>query len=103
MIGAGLKHAVQLLVKNNPSLSRKEAEKKVAELYRKTKGRRFGTMTFSSKSGIPQFWYGGSETFMFNAMESIAKSDDPRTPVLHCGIPDSLLPKYVGNGVCNIL
>jgi DNA polymerase gamma 1 len=91
------------LVKNNPSLSRKEAELKVAELYRKTKGRRSGsgTMSFSIRIAVPQFWYGGSETFMFNAMESIAKSNDPRTPVLHCGIPDSLLPKYVGSGVCS--
>ena len=56
-------------------------------------------MSFSIRIAVPQFWYGGSETFMFNAMESIAKSNDPRTPVLHCGIPDSLLPKYVGSGV----
>ena len=51
--------------------------------------------------GIPkQFWYGGSESFMFNAMEKIATSPNPKTPVLGCEIPDSLLPEYVGTNVC---
>ena len=91
--GAGLKHAVQLLLKNNPGIDRAQAEKKVQELYKQTKG----SKSFVKESPFPQIWRGGSESFMFNSMEWIARSKDPRTPVLGCGIPDSLLPKYAGN------
>jgi DNA polymerase gamma 1 len=98
LTGAGAKHAIQLLLKDNPGISRKEAEAKVTQLYQKTKGRRFG-YGYKNKASLPLLWYGGSESFMFNSMENIARSEDPRTPVLSCGIPDSLLPKYVDNNV----
>ena len=32
---------------------------------------------------------------MFNKLESIALSDEPRTPVLNCMITKALLPKHV--------
>jgi len=36
---------------------------------------------------------------MFNKLESIALSDQPRTPVLDCLITKALFPKYVENRV----
>ncbi|OMJ20201.1 DNA polymerase gamma, mitochondrial, partial [Smittium culicis] len=43
-----------------------------------------------------QFWAGGSESYMFNSLEDVALSDDPRTPVLKCGIVDGLQAKSAG-------
>ena len=40
-------------------------------------------------------WTGGSESFMFNALEKIANSEKPTTPVLGCRISKALEPKYV--------
>lgn len=36
---------------------------------------------------------------MFNKLESIAQSEEPRTPVLGCRISRSLEPSAVGNEV----
>ena len=40
-----------------------------------------------------------SESQMFNKLESIAQSDEPRTPVLGCRISRSLEPSAVGTEV----
>ena len=40
-------------------------------------------------------WTGGSESFMFNALEKIANSQEPTTPVLGCRISKALEPKHV--------
>ena len=45
------------------------------------------------------FWQGGTESFMFNKLESIAVSKDPRTPALGCAISDALHPSKVGDEV----
>lgn len=42
-------------------------------------------------------WSGGSESQMFNKLESIAMSSEPRTPVLDCLVTNALSPKYVGH------
>jgi len=42
-------------------------------------------------------WCGGSESEMFNKLENIALSNEPRTPVLGCLITKALQPKYVQN------
>ncbi|KAJ7388949.1 hypothetical protein OS493_034581 [Desmophyllum pertusum] len=42
-------------------------------------------------------WCGGSESEMFNKLESIAQSEEPRTPVLGCRISRSLEPSAVGS------
>ena len=53
-----------------------------------------------SKSVIKgRYWYSGTESHMFNKLESIATSPQPRTPVLNALISRSLQPKYVGNKV----
>ncbi|XP_042554436.1 DNA polymerase subunit gamma-1 [Dipodomys spectabilis] len=41
-------------------------------------------------------WIGGTESEMFNKLESIATSDTPRTPVLGCRISRALEPAAVG-------
>lgn len=45
----------------------------------------------------PVFWVGGSESHMFNCLESIARMDEPKTPVLGARITRPLEPWYVGN------
>uniref|UniRef100_A0A3P9MMK1 DNA polymerase subunit gamma-1 n=1 Tax=Oryzias latipes TaxID=8090 RepID=A0A3P9MMK1_ORYLA len=42
-------------------------------------------------------WAGGTESDMFNKLESIAQSAQPATPVLHCRISRALEPKAVRN------
>ena len=44
-------------------------------------------------------WVGGTESHLFNKLESIATSAEPRTPVLGCRISKALEPKYVGASV----
>ncbi|KAJ3038958.1 DNA-directed DNA polymerase gamma mip1, partial [Rhizophlyctis rosea] len=101
--GAGMKHAIQLLLNFNPEMGRVEAERRAFALYARTKGSSapsgtIGEVRSGRRSGtriFEKFWFGGSESLMFNEMERIAKCEDPRTPVLGCGIPNSLMPKYV--------
>jgi DNA polymerase gamma 1 len=45
----------------------------------------------SSSSRDERVWIGGSESHMFNQLEAIALSTQPRTPVLNCLISTSLL------------
>ncbi|XP_061138423.1 DNA polymerase subunit gamma-1 isoform X1 [Syngnathus typhle] len=42
-----------------------------------------------------RIWFGGTESDMFNKLESIAHSDQPATPVLGCRISRALEPKAV--------
>lgn len=96
--GAGQNYAARLLVQHNPGLGKFEAQDKAAALYKQTKGLRFrdDKKTF----GMDTFWYGGSESFMFNMLEKIAGDADSRTPVLGCQIPDTLMAEYVHDMVC---
>ncbi|KAM0750735.1 hypothetical protein T439DRAFT_314085 [Meredithblackwellia eburnea MCA 4105] len=92
--GAGVKHAVQLLLKSNPNLAKEEATKLAQELYAQTKG-----ITYRSNSNNVafgrDFWLGGTESFVFNTLESIARSDNPVTPALGCGVTDALKKKHL--------
>lgn len=45
---------------------------------------------------VKRVWMGGSESYLFNKLESIALSPLPRTPVLNCCITKALEPDYVG-------
>jgi len=45
------------------------------------------------------YFYIHSESEMFNKLESIAQSEEPRTPVLDCRISRSLEPLAVGSEV----
>ena len=86
--GAGVKHATHLLVKSNATLSSDEAAKRAKALYAATKGKRAPKGAFGR-----QFWYGGSESYVFNKLEGIAMSDEPRTPTLGCGVTQALAKK----------
>ncbi|CAG8638059.1 19396_t:CDS:2, partial [Dentiscutata erythropus] len=94
--GAGLKFAAQLLRQFNENIEEREAVERVTELYSQTKGKKLFT-----KNIIPNdfprktFWYGGSESYMFNRLEEIATAETPRTPILKCGITDALKRKVV--------
>lgn len=88
--GAGVKFAAHLLKKFNPSLSDQEAKATASKLYESTKGK-----TKTSKI-FKRFWYGGSESILFNKLESIAEQDVPKTPVLGCGITVSLMKRNLG-------
>ncbi|KAJ9474220.1 DNA polymerase gamma [Pseudozyma hubeiensis] len=90
--GAGIKHATHLLLKANPSVSSEEATQKAKELYMATKGQNTHTDEFFGA----KFWFGGTESYVFNKLESIALSDNPKTPALDCGVTNALTKKYLG-------
>ncbi|KAK4048004.1 DNA-directed DNA polymerase gamma mip1 [Microbotryomycetes sp. JL201] len=89
--GAGIKHAVQLLLKFNPTLSMDQAQSLAKELYAATKG----LVNRSPAFGRRKFWHGGTESFVFNKLEEIAQSDRPRTPTLGCGLTAALTKSYL--------
>nr|CAG8445406.1 12899_t:CDS:2 [Entrophospora candida] len=94
--GAGLKFAAQLLRQCNLNITEKEASERAEELFNFTKGKRFASKNIKDNKNKPQkipyddFWYGGSESYMFNSLEDIAFSFTPRTPVLKCGMTEAL-------------
>ena len=83
--GAGVKFAGQLLKQFNPSLTDAEVKQVSTNLYESTKGKKRRSKIFE------QFWYGGSESILFNKLENIAEQTVPRTPVLGCSITSSLM------------
>jgi DNA polymerase gamma 1 len=89
--GAGQRHAVSLLLQSSPSIQPDEAQKLAQNLYASTKGKNtHRTDIFGRK-----FWFGGSESYLFNKLEEIALSDNPRTPALGCGITHALSKKHL--------
>ena len=64
--GAGQTYAAQLLRRFNPAMDEVEAKKRAVDLYHATKGQR--------DRGLG-LYHGGTESFMFNELERIAKSD----------------------------
>ncbi|KAH8547987.1 DNA polymerase family A-domain-containing protein [Umbelopsis sp. PMI_123] len=91
--GAGAKYATSLLMQYNQDLTVEEAQQKAAELYLSTKGEKQRSVRNQFKRA---FWHGGTESYMFNALEDIALCKEPRTPILGCAITDALKPKYAG-------
>ncbi|KAK7204264.1 DNA polymerase family A-domain-containing protein [Myxozyma melibiosi] len=87
--GAGLKFAIQLLRQFNPSISEQDAIKTATRLYEATKGSKKTRGNGRFKRGA--YWYGGTESLMFNKLEEIANQDVPRTPVLGCAITEALM------------
>lgn len=95
--GAGMRHAMLLLQQSNSSMLQEEAQKLAQNLYTSTKGKNtHRTDMFGRK-----FWYGGTESFVFNKLEEIALSDFPQTPALGCGVTQALskanLPQGFGS------
>ncbi|KAG1834876.1 DNA polymerase family A-domain-containing protein, partial [Suillus variegatus] len=84
--GAGMRHAVLLLLQSNAGMLPDQAQRLAENLYASTKGKNtHRTDLFGRK-----FWFGGTESFVFNKLEEIALSDQPRTPALGCGITAAL-------------
>lgn len=83
--GAGVKFATRLLKQCNASLSDAEAEEKAQKLYELTKGQ-----VSHSKLFLRRIYHGGTESVMFNALESIAYQENPKTPTLGASITDAL-------------
>ncbi|KAG1714849.1 DNA polymerase subunit gamma-1 [Nymphon striatum] len=89
--GAGLKFAETLLKQFNHRISPEEAKAKAKKMYEATKGVRI----VKNKKVV---WVGGrleDESEMFNKLEAVALSDEPKTPVLNCRISRALEPAAV--------
>lgn len=92
--GAGMKHAVLLLLQSNPNMLPDAAQKQAEKLYASTKGKN----THRADLFDRKFWFGGTESFVFNKLEEIALSDKPQTPALSCGITQALSKEYLPSG-----
>lgn len=94
--GAGVKFATALLKQFNPSISDVGAVKTAEDLYKATKGEKLrGRHT---KLVENPFWFGGTESFVFNRLEDFANQEKPRTPVLGAGITEALMKQYLSKG-----
>ncbi|KAF8895021.1 gamma DNA-directed DNA polymerase [Gymnopilus junonius] len=92
--GAGMRHAVLLLLQSNPAMLPDQAQKLAENLYASTKGKNtHRTDIFDRK-----FWFGGTESYLFNKLEEIALSDKPQTPALGCGVTYALSKEYLPEG-----
>lgn len=89
--GAGIKHSSQLLLQASPSMSQEEAIAKARLLYASTKGTNTKTESYFGR----RFWFGGTESYVFNKLEDIALSGQPTTPALDCGVTAALSKKYL--------
>lgn len=89
--GAGMRHAVLLLLQSNAGMLPEQAQKLAENLYASTKGKNtHRTDIFERK-----FWFGGTESYVFNKLEQIALSDKPQTPALGCGVTYALSKEYL--------
>jgi DNA polymerase gamma 1 len=112
--GSGLSFASDLLLKYNPLLTPTEAKARAQKLYDETKGARWYPGRKMKQNHLTPtsqllwdrlnkpFWFGGSESYMFNALEGIAMSDDPRTPACRVQLPNSLMPQMARKNVSSV-
>ncbi|ORX39640.1 DNA polymerase family A-domain-containing protein [Kockovaella imperatae] len=96
--GAGQKHAVQLLRQGDATLTKEEAMEKAVKLYEATKGHKSRRGSSKPPAAFASIWHGGSESFLFNLIETIAGSESPRTPALGCGVTSALRKGYLEDG-----
>ncbi|KAF8515485.1 DNA polymerase family A-domain-containing protein [Hysterangium stoloniferum] len=89
--GAGMKHAMLLLMQGNAAMLPEQAQKLAEQLYSSTKGKN----THRPDMFGGKFWYGGTESYVFNKLEQIALSDEPKTPALGCGVTYALSKQYL--------
>ncbi|EIM89192.1 uncharacterized protein STEHIDRAFT_154872 [Stereum hirsutum FP-91666 SS1] len=89
--GAGMRHAVLLLLQANSGMLPEEAQKLAENLYASTKGKNTHRQDIFGR----KFWFGGTESFVFNKLEEIALSDRPQTPALGCGVTYALSKEYL--------
>jgi DNA polymerase gamma 1 len=93
--GAGKRHGELLLLQSNPSLKPRDARSLANTLYASTKGKKTRRKDAFGKV----FWHGGTESFVFNRLEEIAASSNPRTPALGCGITSALTQEYLSDTI----
>ncbi|KAH8103142.1 DNA polymerase family A-domain-containing protein [Cristinia sonorae] len=89
--GAGMRHAILLLLQANAGMLPEQAAKLAENLYASTKGKN----THRNDIFGRKFWFGGTESFVFNKLEEIALSDHPQTPALGCGVTHALSKAYL--------
>ncbi len=94
--GAGKPHAIQLLLQGDGKLTREAADQLATDLYKQTKGRKTFGPKDENASGY--LWHGGSESYLFNTLESIALMDRPTTPALGCGVTRALRKSFLAVG-----
>lgn len=96
--GSGPNFAARFLKQSNPNLSEEEATKKAKKIFFQTKGvkKKFVKQEGDSMIAVSK-WTNGTESFMFNKLEEIAKSEKPETPFLKCRISRALEPSAVGH------
>ncbi|KAK8774316.1 hypothetical protein V5799_011152 [Amblyomma americanum] len=104
--GAGLPFAQRLFMQFNHRLTLQEAASKAKMMYAQTKGVRVNASENVGGQnvyvhGARKIWSGGSESHMFNKLESIANSKLPKTPVLGCCISRALEPAAVNTNFFN--
>ncbi|KAI0408592.1 DNA polymerase gamma [Xylaria palmicola] len=92
--GAGLKFAATLLRQFNPGSSEQETLEVAGKLYASTKGTKTNRRSLHKRP----FWRGGTESFVFNALEEFAEQERPRTPVLGAGITEALMGRFISKG-----
>ena len=92
--GAGMRHAVLLLLQSNAGMLPEQAQKLSENLYNSTKGKSTHRVDMFGR----KFWFGGTETYLFNKLEEIALSDRPQTPALGCGVTDALSKEFLPAG-----
>ncbi|KAJ8080550.1 DNA-directed DNA polymerase gamma mip1 [Marasmius tenuissimus] len=85
--GAGMRHAILLLLQGNANMAPEDAQKLAENLYASTKGKN----THRNDIFGRKFWFGGSESYLFNKLEAIAMSNKPQTPALGCGVTHALM------------
>lgn len=92
--GAGMRHAILLLLQSNAGMLQEQAQKLAENLYASTKGKN----THRNDIFDRKFWFGGSESYVFNKLEEIALSERPQTPALGCGVTYALSKEYLPEG-----
>ncbi|VDL94241.1 unnamed protein product [Schistocephalus solidus] len=106
LYGSGMEFTKHLLSKFQTNLRPEEADAKAEKLMRATKGQRVSLLMddpVSGESTLRYAWKGGTESAVFNALEAIARSPQPCTPVLRAQITRALVPAVVKNDISNLL
>lgn len=118
--GAGMKFAERLLKQFNPSLTDTEARSKATKMFQLTKGKqvyqlRKEYLTVMSQANFSKYeayemaklhnvslntmferpkWVNGTESAMFNSLETIANENEPCTPFLGAKLSRALDPTF---------
>ncbi|CAH8477056.1 unnamed protein product [Heterobilharzia americana] len=95
LYGSGVEFATHLLAKFC-NVTPEQASLKAKQLFRITKGQRT-TIDSYLDNNSSSIWQGGSESAVFNQLESIARSSNPCTPFLNAQLTRALNPKLVKN------